>query len=265
MFTSCKSNTKSSFAKDTIGKSASLSSPNQLIAKFKPIIQGVWLKKDYFDKVIRTRSPLAAEGLAFGLTDMYIEIDSIKKDSLVVVTGWANQDGSDLVLKFKPGKTPNTITFTNYDLGYKITSSDTILILYNHNNEKDLNPIIEYKKIGNKESSYDEGVDIFINKNLISGNYLIETPSASPKKVVFTDNGDVTGLSKYKTFSVLNDLIGQQEEDIDEIEFDISSRNPQYYAFKIDGDTLNLYNIRHSADAYKLMLGSIAYKLVKQK
>ena len=75
LLASCKSNTKQDAKDTTAGKSGN-NQTEELIQKFKPIIQGVWVKKGYIDKVIKTKSPLAAVDEVNDITTMFINTDS---------------------------------------------------------------------------------------------------------------------------------------------------------------------------------------------
>src|SRR5476651_741566 len=89
--TSCKSKTgqnETGSTSDTLTNEA-----KALIKQFKPIIQGVWVKKDYIEKVIATKSPAEASNLTEGLTTMYINTKIIEGDSLIVNAGWGNHEG----------------------------------------------------------------------------------------------------------------------------------------------------------------------------
>src|SRR6185312_12126796 len=132
---SCKSNTKQKTQDTATTKAKSISIQSEaLIKKFKPIIQGVWVKKDYIDKVIQAKSPLAAIDECRGITIMYINTDQIKGDSLQFTAGYFNHDSGDNTIKFKPGKNPSTILFDGKDLSYSIKNGDTIMTIFQYDN-----------------------------------------------------------------------------------------------------------------------------------
>lgn len=148
---SCKSNTKTK-STDTATNTAEIETRN-LIKKFKPIIGGSWVKSDYIDKVIKYQSPLAAADMATGLTVLVIDTQSVKGDSIITAAGWGNHEGSNLVLKFTPGKTKRTIKLGNFDLGYYIRfrSDDTTLVLYDYNPGNNTTTTTRYVKALNKK------------------------------------------------------------------------------------------------------------------
>jgi hypothetical protein len=52
---------------------------------------------------------------------------------------------------------------------------------------------------------------------------------------------------------------------LDQIFFDSNTPPSKYFAFKINADTLSLFETKDAADSVNLELGKLKYKLVKQK
>lgn len=265
VFIACKSKNSSTDKDSIINNTYSNKQSAELLQKFKPVIQGVWVKKDYIDKVIQTKSPLAAEDLASGLTTMYIQTDSLKGDSLMVNAGWNNHEGSDLTLKFKPGKTSETILLGNFDLGFSIKNGDTSIVLYGYNKEKNEYTTTWYVKALNKQKYLGDGLDYLINKALIAGTYKMTDSLGKNDIVIFTALGNVSGFGNLKTYSILNDLGGEPMNNLDDIAFEAPGKTRKNYTFKIIADTLSLYDTKANADSTELLVDKLRYKLVKQK
>jgi hypothetical protein len=267
LYFSCRSYHKLTTRDDT-STTIAFSQSQKLIEKFKPVIQGVWVKSDYIDKVIKTKSPLAAADKANGITTMYINTEKINGDSLSVDIGTGNHEGSEMILKFKPGKNKKTISFGYSDLGYEINNGDTILVLYYFGKDKYFDPITKYSKVLNKQSNDDlgYGMNYIINKGLISGNYILHDSVGNYSAVNFSDNGTVTGFFNYTKFNFNIDLHSDIRDNLDEIGFDYDTKNNVSYSYKINNDTLNLYTTKvNITDTDELIIDKLKYKLVRQK
>lgn len=239
----------------------------ELIKKFKPLIQGVWVKKDYIDKVRKTKSPLAAADEATDLTTMYINTKNIKGDSLMIITGWGNHDGSQFMMKFKPGKTPSSLSFNGDELACSIEKGEAILTFSRFDSEK--KEVVTKKFVRpflkQPDNGLGYGTNYLVNKALVTGSYLLNDSTGSHTKVTFTANGKVNGFLNHSTYEINIDLNSDPMDNLDEIGFDIRTKSHRSFSYKISGDTLSLYNTYPNADSTELVLGKRIYKLVKQK
>lgn len=266
----CKSKT-SSHIQDSITVIKPSVVPNQeLIKKFAPIIQGVWVKKDYIDKVIKTLSPLASADEATGITVFYINTKNINGDTIKIAAGYGNHEGGELILRFKPGSNKETLIIGDYgqgyDLGYKVEAGDTSLILYEYDNKKKISHTIQYIKAVNNQpdSEIGYGLNYLINKGTIAGKYYLIDSLNNRPMVIFTNSGKVSGLADFKTYFIENDF-GDPMSNLDGICFDIYTKRQTDYAFKIKTDTLNMYDTHPNADSSELVLGVLKYQLVRKK
>ncbi|TFF38006.1 hypothetical protein [Mucilaginibacter psychrotolerans] len=258
----CKSN-KTQPEKDSVTAAPKTHSTKALIAEFKPIIQGVWVKSDYVDKVIATKSPLAAADLATGLTAMNISTGKIAGDSIIAEGGWSNHEGGDLILKFKPGKKKSTIQLGPGDLGYSIQNGDTILTTYWPDDNKNI-IATRYRKVAIKSAEgFAQGTFQTINKGLIAGSYSFKDTTGTTSTVIFRTNGTLSGFFAFKQYHVNIDLNSDVMDNLDEISFDYKASTS--YSFKFIGDTLKLYDTRPNEDSTLLVLDKLRYTLVKQK
>jgi hypothetical protein len=261
LFLSCKSNTKQAAENSTADQTQSL------IQKFKPIIQGVWVKKEYVDKVIKNKSPLAAADEATGITIMYINTDHIKGDSLIAPTG-DNHDGSQITIKFYPGKTPSSIRISEGgELEFKIDKGDTVMFFTKLDDQTKKIIKTEFIKELNKQPDNDlgYGLNYAINEGLIAGNYVLADTLNSTMKVNFTNNGKVYGFLNHSEYEINFDLNSSPMDNLDEINFDIRSKSSASFSYKINGDTLNLYTTHPNSDSTQLILGKRIYRLIRQK
>ncbi len=265
-FLSCKSNPKKTAA-DSSATNALSDSSQALIKKFKPIIQGVWVKADYINKVIKTKSPAAAEDEAIGITVMNINTNKIKGDSLVVNAGYGNHEGGDAIIRFKTGKSPGAIIFNGGDLNYSIVNGDTILIAHLKDDDTKKTKTIRYVKALNNEpdDNLGLGMDYLINKNLVAGNYVMTDSLGYNSKVSLSALGKVTGMPGFDTFWISDDIGGEPMNNLDGFTFNIYKKTAKDYTFKIVADTLTLYDMKANADSTEDILDKMRYKLVRIK
>ena len=266
MLISCKSKTKLP-DNDSAKNTTSSNQAQELIKKFKPIIQGVWVKADYINKVIETKSPLASAGLATGLTIIYIDTNDIKQDSIVSMAGYGNHDGANVIIKFRPGKKPSTILFNDGDLSYSIENGDTVLTFPQYNESKKQFILTKYirilKKLANDDLDF--GMHFYINGKLVAGNYRLIDSAENQSNINFSDDGKVTGFLNFKSYIINIDLNSDANDNLDGIYFKTVHKENNNYTFKIIADTLNLYDTNENADSTELVLGKLKYKLVRKR
>lgn len=270
---SCQNNQKS-VTKGTVAKPSRIAVQRaSLIAEYKPILQGVWIKKDYIDKMALTRSPAAAAELQKGITSMYFDTSEIAKDSLLADAVWNNHEGDKVILNFKPGKYPHTLLLfedrTHYvmsSLGYQIRGRDTMLIKYHTENGQ--TTAINYFKVLNAQphNQLDAGMKYIINKTLVAGNYILLGKKVKKTVISFTNTGQVTGFNDFHTYYIKNDVGGEFLNNLDEITFNEASKKPKRkdFAYKIKGDTLTLYNSYPNDNFTESVIGELVYQLVRQ-
>lgn len=274
LFVSCKSNTKT-LAADTVVQTKPVVNQvrdQDLIKKFSPIVQGVWVKKAYIEEVGKTQSPLAATDQVNDITTMYIDTKKLVGDSLFVLCGWGNHDSSDLELKFQPGRANSSIKFGDGDLVVTIEKADTLLTFTRFDQEKKKIVNTIFIKAMNKEPDNDLGYGMYylINKVLMSGNYILTDTLGKVSEVTFDNYGNVSGFLNHSKYEVNIDLNSDPMDNLDMIFFTDkygkqSSGLKGDFSFKFIADTLNLYDSHPNTDSTELILGKRVYKLVRQK
>ncbi|WCT12636.1 hypothetical protein [Mucilaginibacter jinjuensis] len=267
---SCKSKSSHNTLSNTTttsAKTAPTEEAQQLIKKFGPIINGVWVKQDYIDKVIKTKSPFEAMDLAIGLTTFKVSLDSIRGDSLVAHGGWDNHEGADMKIKFHSGKRASTILLNGSELGYEIHGRDTMLILYK--TKTDDVPTTMYIRVLKRpfkhDGDLDDGLVYLMNKGLVAGKYFVIDSLGKKADVVLSPFGKITGLSSFKSYMIDYDLGGEPMNNLDGFTFDIYTKHQQSYTFKIMADTLSLYETRPNADSTLLLVDKLKYKLIRKR
>lgn len=210
---------------------------------------------------------MAASDQAMDITTMYINSDSVKGDSIIVPVGAGNHDGSNLRLKFIPGKNKSTIVFGAGELSYLIEHGDTILMFSNFDEQKKhlvkTRFIRAYKREPNDELAY--GMYYYINKILVAGNYSLIDSVGTAFKVNLSQDGKVSGFFNFKSYIINIDLNSDVNDNLDEISFETLSNANTNFSFKINKDTLELYDMYENVDSTKLVLGKLKYTLIRQK
>jgi hypothetical protein len=262
IFLSCKSNTGNT-DQDTTANGKPLDQTQALLQQFKPLINGVWVKKDYIKKVKKSKSPLAAVDKGKGITVMYIDTTQLKGDSIMVPFILNNHEGSNIALRFQPGKNTTTIELGDDELSYKVKNGDTTLIIYNYNPQTKETVTTQYiKALQTKPANgLAYGMSYMINDAILSGKY--EGTDATGKNInaLFTDDGKVSGLAGLTTYYVQNDLIADPEHSgHDQIIFNLNTKDQKVYSFIINKRTITLYN-----DAEKIKSNKPSFTLKKKR
>lgn len=240
----------------------------RLIDKFKPMVQGVWVKKDYLEKVILTKSPLAAADLANGITTFFVNTDHIQGDSLIVPIGAGNHDGSTLVLRFNHGIKKSTLIFGGGNLGFKVEGKDTILIFEQFDEQKNAAIKTYFVRALRRQpdNNLGYGMEYVINKNIIAGDYRMTDSTGSIALINLENNGRVKGFLNFTAYSINIDLNSNVRDNLDEIFFTGGRAKDLSYSFKFNQDTLKLYETKVSSkDSDLLELGKLKYTLIRQR
>ncbi|MEO6150676.1 MAG: hypothetical protein ABIN95_12370 [Mucilaginibacter sp.] len=260
---SCKSKTKETVVDSVVV--VPLDPTDSLIQKFKPIIQGVWVKSDYIKKVIVTASPLAAADKAMGITILRIDTTQIKGDRLTANAGYNNHEGGEVTIKFRHGESPETIQLDSSELGYSVENGDTILVLTELNEAHDKVVTRFIRALTSADEKLGDGMDHIINKNLFSGSYVLTDSIGKTRNVTLTDNGKITGIAGLRTYYAMTDFIAGPDNNLDLLIFNLSAKDQIDYSFKITGETLKLYSTIPTADSAELMVNKLVYTLVRAK
>jgi len=234
-----------------------------LINKFKPIIQGYWIRQDYIQKIIQTKSPLAASRLTVA-AEIEINTNEIKGDSIVCSTG-DNHDGSYATLKFIPGKKPSTITFNGQDLSYATKKGDTALRLAFGDGTKNGMVFYTYIRAFKKpQRDFADNLAQYLDDILVAGDYRLIDSGKSAQKVHFYKNGIVRGFIDLDKYFINYDLNSDVNDNLDAMYFKGPDKKQMNFTFKISVDTLKLYDTRENSDSTKLVVGDLKYQFVSQ-
>ena len=234
---------------------------------FTSLINGLWVEPTYIEDISKTKSPNKSQGSLASMVELNIDTNEITGDSLEVGAPGIHE-GTSFIVYFRNGTKKTSLptnivdyeTGTNfYELGYVLMNKDTALVIYHFDKDKRLLDETKYSKTPDNSEG---ALQYMVNKALFSGTYSATDAAGNKTSIQFTNDGLVKGLSNFKKYHVLTDFVGQPENKLDEVCFDIQTINQKCYAYRITGDTINLYERTKNDEG--LQLGSFKYRLVKQ-
>lgn len=210
-------------------------------------LKGVWVKSDYIEDIVKTRSPILASDKLDGVVTLIIDPEKLSGDSLVVGISINNHEGDFFNVFLEQGQNVNFVradmkdyrTKSNYfELGYELTAKDTLALLHKYDINNNLIEKHEFKRVCMSQDDNDAayGLELVVNRLLFTGTYSFIDSLKQKKTVQLTDDGHVKGFGVYKEYYVITDFA--VEKDFDEIQFDHQS-----YSYQFKGDTLKLFQI----------------------
>lgn len=271
--TSCQNNSNQHQKKST---TTNINDSKNFIKRFKPFIQGVWVKKDYIDDLLKTRSPYLSFKKLGGICSILIRLPATETDSVFAGISLNNHEGSNFVFYNKSGNNSKSLK-TNikdymvpgnyYELGYDISKADTNLVIYHYNKNNQFIDSIVYNKVLNTlvDDNMGSEVDYITNKLLISGNYTMVDSLGNHRDISFTNDGNILGWTGLKTYCVNTDFEAGPANNIDQLIFDLYTKHQTDYAFKIKMDTLDIYTSSANADSTESLIGQLRYQLIRKK
>jgi len=274
VFASCKSKSANHGA-DSLNV---LSPGHDSIAKFKTLLQGSWVTKDYTDDLIKTKSPIASRQYLSGEMALIIENSDKTPDSLKISCRTSIHEGGDTPVSFYfDTKSKSLITKPDAksgfsELTYQITQHDTSLVMYYHDVKSHIiRPHYYVKAMGTDVSHLYEtdAVQTITNHILFTGAYTLIDSTNKSSLVKLTNDGLVIGHPDLKNYFVMTDFIFGDDmgegNNLDEILFNWYDKNLQKakFIYKINKDTIKLF--ADTVTTGKLIPGKLTYRLVKKK
>ena len=243
---------------------------------FAPVLKGVWVLTDYINEIEKTKSPLKASSKLQNIVSMSFD-GTNTEDSIVVNCSWNNHEGYTFSAYFVNGLSSNSIKtdiidYENksnfYELAYETILNKTVLLIKHYNKANRLLDQKEFTEVLGRQRSNDlaNGIQYIVNRKLFSGNYTLIDSTEARTKINLKDDGSLSGFSDFKTFDVYTDFVVAADAAIDEICFDINTKNAHTFGFQIKSDTIYLYSTTGDGDpgGIPLKFDKIKYKLVKR-
>jgi len=241
------------------------------------LLDGSWLSMDYMNHIRDTKSPLLAYDMPKPvMVELFINTSALLSDTLDCGADYDLHEGGNFQIYF-PENADGTFTIAhngNSDLNdgkLKITikKGDTILHLYNTNQEGKITKHYAYKRIFNPDTSDKQfsPLNYFVKGNLIAGSYKYNN-----EIVAFYANGKVDFPAiHHHYYDVLTDMCCPRVgADIimfgDKPLIGTNFNYSQNLGYKVTKDSLLIYTLAQDTTVPTYTgLDSLKYKLVKNK
>lgn len=213
------------------------------IAKFPDNLGGYWVNDIWFQELKNTKSPMKAAEKAGEVAAAIFHQDSTK---WLVDFSYNWHEGQQLTVRSKDG------ALQIYDPLNAAAHQSTLVPKPDGSILIDATPMV---RLGDAYTGFN-----VIASTLVGGNY-----DLGGKAVVFNPKGTVVGLDDYYRYELLLDYVAEDVH-ADQIMLSKEGRTPEFYAFKIEGNHLQLYEIDDigSKDEFKYEVGKLKYDLVKK-
>lgn len=239
---------------------------------FNSVFKGVWVLTDYIEEIVKTKSALKSANKLKDITEMIINEES-KCDSVEIGISINDHEGNSFIAYFSAGQKkgslktniPDYETQTNYyELGYETIDKVTYLFLYHYNKANKLIDKKQFTKVSEKLPEKVDGIQIFVNKTLIAGNYILLDSLSSKRKVEFGVDGSLKGFNNFKTYYYYTDYMLGQAPDYDLISLANSETDGKDFELQLKNDTIYLYSTTGDEFHGTFRLDKLVYRLTKQ-
>lgn len=240
-----------------------------------PFLRGVWIKTDYLTAIRRTRSALAASTTLSDIVALSIDPRQAAGDSLSIGASLNNHEGASFkaILRQAQQLTSLPITWPDYEqptnfyeLSYLVAAPDTVVLLNKYNQQKRLLQSVRFSRIPGvpfSETAPSDGLQYFVNRQLLAGTYTATDAKGNKKQVKFTPTGQVEGLDGFRQYYIATDFVVTVENNLDNLIFDLGTKRQQDFVYTISRDTVRLYQAR--VQDPDLLRGPLQYTLVRAR
>lgn len=251
------------------------------ISSLIPIIQGIWLPKEYVENLHKTKSAYIASSLIPEIAELQINPDEIVNDTLYVGSSIGNHEGYGFNIWFtsQNGKIIIQSDIYEWKADKKTsefvvqTKPDTIIKLVIKNQNGEMLKTIEYIKVRNKEHITNFGglgYNYMARRVLLNGTYEILDSSKSNMGIInFDAENEMITNFKYKFYTIQTDFGGGPSYEDDHVTFQAKKddyHNSETYVIKKEMDTIVLYTTEEiiSDSGYSIELKDKVYYLIKK-
>ncbi len=262
LLTSCSNNESTKF-------NILISETDSLRSILTSIYNGNWVQANYVYDIVKTNSPYKSRDKLSAIVELNINAKDANRETFEVGAP-SIHEGTSFQLFLKKGITTNAfvIDLKDYDnktnffeLGYEIDNRDTCLLIYHFSKT---NKLLDKEKYIKSSNNVGEGLQFVVNKKLIAGTYNLTDSSGQKSIVKFTENGNISGVPGVTTYYILTDFVAGPENNLDQMCFDIQTKNQKCYGFQITGNTVSLYELTEDEDHLNLNPSKLKYRFVRQ-
>lgn len=204
---------------------------------------GYWVNDAWWQELQSTKSPMKAAQHLNGVAAAIFHQDSTK---WLADMSYNWHEGHQLTLRTKDGGLqlydPKNAAIQQYML---VPHPDGTMSLDS----------LKMVRLGDAYTGFNA-----IASTLVGGQY-----EMGGKQVIFNPNGTILGLDDYIRYEMLLDYVSEDVQ-ADQLQLSKEGRTPDFYAFKLEGNHLQLYPIVDvgSKDAFKYEVAKLKYELVKK-
>lgn len=249
---------------------------DSLRQNFNSVFKGVWVLTDYLEEIKKTKSALESANKLEDITTMIINEES-KGDSAEIGISINNHEGGSFIAYFYSGQKKGSLktniqdydTQTNYyEIGYEEINNTTYLFLYHYNKTNKLIEKKQFTKVLKSQSHNGDaawGLQYFVNKTLIAGNYLLVDSLSNKMNVTFGIDESLKGFYDFKTYYYCTDYMTGQTSNFDKLYLKTSkTEDGKCFELKTKNDTIYLYSTTGDEYDGTYKLGKLTYRLTKQ-
>jgi hypothetical protein len=271
-----QASTTETVAQSTPSKAPIDTASQQLV----PLLSGAWINTTYAAYLRKTHSPRQADGHwgSRGITEMLLDPQSYKGDSLALSLGTANHEGLPLrYVHLRRGLDRNAWPTTaeesesetdllEISLRYHVSPADTLLYLDQRQKTTHRVTTTAFRKlrgISGTGRTFEESLAPFLNELTFTGSHLVTDSAGHTYPVRMLASGRLQGWPGYRMYQVNTDFVGPFHE-LDTVFFDINQETQQEWAYTKQGDTVRLYAVHDNTVTYQRQRGRLCYTLVRQ-
>lgn len=247
---------------------------DSLSQKFPSDFNGNWVLTDYINEIEKTKSPVKSSNKLEGVVAIIIG-GNVKGDSLEVQASWNNHEELNFYVYLnkqnkKTFKT-NIVDYQDksnyYELGYEFIDKEAFLFLYHFNKTNELLEKTQFSKVADLSDNKKDvawGLQYMVNDKLFTGSNLLIDTENHATKLNFNPDGSLTGHPTFKTFHIFTDFMGEPNNNLDLISFNLATGRPTQFAFKIVNDTTYLYTTIDNEEEGTSKINKVKFKIVHQ-
>jgi hypothetical protein len=263
-------------AQPTPNKAPAAVASQQLV----PLLGGAWINTTYAAYLRKTHSPRQSDGHwgSSGITELLLDPQSYKGDSMAMSLGAANHEGLPLrYVHLRSGlglrSWPTTAEESGSEAGlletslrYHVSQTDTLLYLDQRQKNTQRVTTTVFRKLRGSSGTgrtFDESLAPFVNELTFTGSHLVTDSAGHTYPVRLLASGQLQGWPGYSVYQVNTDFVGPFHE-LDTVFFDLNQQTQHEWAFTKQGDTVRLYAVHDDTVTYKRQRGRLCYTLVRQ-
>jgi hypothetical protein len=232
-------------------------------------LHGVWFPQEYIQSLRSSKSAFVAFDAIRNISQISIDTGLINGPSIMGTIAYNNHESASYLIECKTGGRFTVKPAEEYDMGipeyYELellsgSNQNPQLTVYTYSTTERTFQKEIFIRMSEIPLSPDENLQYMVNSLLFAGFYQIRQTG---QFVRFTEDGRVTGLEDFVSYTVIADYTDTEGAEIDHIIFGNYFRNNRILAYKIRSYGLDLYAVKESRNGH-ILLQKLKYTLVRQ-